>query len=762
MFAMQSNKKNGSHSTNESNSVSSKNSVEKQITPIFLQKQTHHSQSMNDKHFSVQAKLNIGAPNDEYEQEADQVSDKVMRKSPSQVAAVDEVVEDELLVSNSVQRKSSTPIYLQRMCAECEQEQEDEPEIQAKADSGVVTATNSHLTHTVSNASGGSAVPDHVRARTESVLGRDLSHVRVHNDPVANQAAESINAKAFTHSHHIWLGSGQSADDVALMSHELTHTVQQGASNSAPGLQRLDQDFRVSGLSREGDASKIYFEEGGAAIPPSQYSKLSALASPATQNLTLFGYSSEEGPASGNTTLVDRRISGVSRALYRRGHRATRTRRPRVSDSTGQIDYRNMRSVQVLPTPAPVGGVSVDPTPSIDPCTGPAPLPDARCGTAIHPCTNSPANVESCGSSFTDAYAIAVPWVVTAVSKLLSTDAATVTQTNTLLGQLFPGISRSQVLTNVFSIMLQVINSAFQHRCHNECDGGCDRPAYNSGTGVGASGAVVTLCPGFINRGSATANARTLVHESTHGASGVSTRDLGYGSSRLIANMTGADALRNTDSYVLLIRSLHSPGSVTIGPSAANRDDVVGMSSSEESASRSAIAYMESWLNYASFDTSLIYSAVHRSVAPATQWSTQRNDQLFHFPKLHEISSLFSLTDPGAAAPFNNANLPQEQDKNKLAAIHDRYSRMYSSVDREKLTVTKGGASSEGWSADSAGFFLQNNFVVGPLFLTATLENKVLYLIRLMASGLPDVSGAYENAYATAANRIRKKRTLGP
>ena len=770
MFDVQSRtKKAEPHSAHGTDKSFPNKSKQNYTFPFFLQRKHSSLQNTVPVNNSIQPKLNLGSPDDEYEQEADQVANKVMRIPVTQAVSTDNVVEDELLnTSNStstVQRQTSTPLYLQRICTECEKEQDDisnVPEVQAKIETGSVVRGGGQVADTVQTASGGSAVPDHVKLRTESVLGSDLSHVRVHNDPQANKAAESINAKAFTHKNHIWLGAGQSSNDVGLMAHELTHTVQQGSSKSTPGLQRLDQDFRVSGLSREGYSSKIYFEEGGAAIPPSQYSKLSTLATPANQNLTLFGYASEEGSTTSNSTLVNRRINGVSRALYRRGHRATRTRRPRVSDASGQIDYRNMRAVQVLPTPAPVGGVQADPTPSIDPCAGPAPLPDERCGTAVHPCTNSPANVESCGSSFADAFSIAAPWVIIAVGKLASTDAATVTQTNTLLGQLFPGVSRTTVLSNIISIMIQVLNSPFQHRCHNSCDGGCDRPAYNTGTGVGATGAIMTLCPGFINRSNATYNARTLVHESTHGTAGVATRDLGYDSSRLIANMTGPDALRNTDSYVLLIRLLHSPGSVTIGPSAATRDNVVGMSASEETASRSAIAYMESWLNYASFDSSLIYAAVHRSVSPAVQWSVERNDQLFHFPKLHEISSLFNLTDPGAAAPFNNAGLPTEEDKNKLAAIHDRYSRMYSSVDRNRLTVTKGSIAGESWSADIKGYYLQNNFTVGPLFLLATLENKILYLIQMMAKGLPDISGPYVNAYATAANRIRKKRTLGP
>ena len=79
----------------------------------------------------------------------------------------------------------------------------------------------------------GSPLPPMIRARVEPVLGADLSHVRVHDDAVARRAAGALQAKAFTHRHHIWLGPQQSSEDLPLMAHEATHVVQQGAS---PGL----------------------------------------------------------------------------------------------------------------------------------------------------------------------------------------------------------------------------------------------------------------------------------------------------------------------------------------------------------------------------------------------------------------------------------------------------------------------------------------------------------------------------------------------
>lgn len=64
----------------------------------------------------------------------------------------------------------------------------------------------------------------------EPRFGADFSNVRVHNDARAQRAARDINARAFTLGHNIYLGAGQSSSDLGLMAHELTHTIQQGAS----------------------------------------------------------------------------------------------------------------------------------------------------------------------------------------------------------------------------------------------------------------------------------------------------------------------------------------------------------------------------------------------------------------------------------------------------------------------------------------------------------------------------------------------------
>jgi hypothetical protein len=86
---------------------------------------------------------------------------------------------------------------------------------------------------TLNTPDSGSPLSSGIREKVEPLLGGDLGHVRVHTSPSAHQMAKSLQAKAFTHQNHIWLGPNQSPDDGELMVHEATHVVQQVGT---PGL----------------------------------------------------------------------------------------------------------------------------------------------------------------------------------------------------------------------------------------------------------------------------------------------------------------------------------------------------------------------------------------------------------------------------------------------------------------------------------------------------------------------------------------------
>lgn len=87
-------------------------------------------------------------------------------------------------------------------------------------------------TAAVEHKDGGAPVDSGVAGRVGAHLGVDFSGVRVHSDPLAQQATDAMGARAFAYGNDVFLGPGESGGDLGLMAHELTHVVQQGAAGA--------------------------------------------------------------------------------------------------------------------------------------------------------------------------------------------------------------------------------------------------------------------------------------------------------------------------------------------------------------------------------------------------------------------------------------------------------------------------------------------------------------------------------------------------
>jgi hypothetical protein len=131
---------------------------------------------------TIQTKLTVNKPGDEYEQEAEQVSDRVMRMESPGEAPVPVVVpqsKNELLPS------------------------------------------------------AGRPLDADIREFMEPRLGAELSNVRVHTDSSAAATAQGLQARAFTLGSDIVFGAREyrpeTDDGRRLLAHELTHTLQAGA-----------------------------------------------------------------------------------------------------------------------------------------------------------------------------------------------------------------------------------------------------------------------------------------------------------------------------------------------------------------------------------------------------------------------------------------------------------------------------------------------------------------------------------------------------
>lgn len=188
---------------------------------------------------AVQAKLMVGPAGDRYENEADAVSDQVMRS----IEAGQESIQKKPLAASItplVQRLTGKILRAGHML----QRQEDEEEIQTKpgvqCQSDGSFEAGGHIEHRLHARKGsGRPLASDALAHMESGFGADFSGVRVHTDDEAAQLNRSLSARSFTYGNEIYFGAGQynpgARSGMALIAHELAHVIQQGAGRVKPG-----------------------------------------------------------------------------------------------------------------------------------------------------------------------------------------------------------------------------------------------------------------------------------------------------------------------------------------------------------------------------------------------------------------------------------------------------------------------------------------------------------------------------------------------
>jgi outer membrane protein OmpA-like peptidoglycan-associated protein len=216
---------------------------------------------------AIQTKLTVGPADDEYEREADRVADEVMRMAPpsgtragaaSQLQRVCAECEKEeertpAEVTDADVRRAPesvqclraergeylqrTPIEIQRMCPACEDEeleQEAQHPVGRRARAPQRDVAREHEPQIAAFTRGGMPLPRETREYFEPRFGHDFGAVRVHTNPAAAESARTMGARAFTLRQNIVFGQGEFAPQTTLgrhlLAHELVHTLQQGRS----------------------------------------------------------------------------------------------------------------------------------------------------------------------------------------------------------------------------------------------------------------------------------------------------------------------------------------------------------------------------------------------------------------------------------------------------------------------------------------------------------------------------------------------------
>lgn len=249
-----------------------------------------------------QAKLAIGKPGDQYEQEADAVADAVVGGNvqapvvqkqaitPIQRATLATPADDEKLSTAEARMEKDKLVQekpeLQRLAAPEEEEEpvqmqaaeeeepvqmraeEEEEPVQAKhqADTSPQVASNDLAAQLQLSQGNGQPLPDRTRSDMETAFGVDFSGVHVHTDTQAIQMNRELGAQAFTHGSDVYFNSEkfdpEASDGKHLLAHELTHVVQQGATQ-ALRMKKLTEedkkaDLQSSPLKESGRLQKAF------------------------------------------------------------------------------------------------------------------------------------------------------------------------------------------------------------------------------------------------------------------------------------------------------------------------------------------------------------------------------------------------------------------------------------------------------------------------------------------------------------------------
>ncbi len=162
---------------------------------------------------TLQTKLAVNQPGDQYEQEADQVADNVLHMAAPGTTLAPATPNDDKPEDESLLRKERN---------------------------GAGTQATPGVPPIISEVLRGSGQPldGAIRSFMEQRLGHDFSRVRIHTGEQADQSTQAVNALAYTVGRDVVFERGQYAPETdagrRLLAHELTHVVQQREAPALP------------------------------------------------------------------------------------------------------------------------------------------------------------------------------------------------------------------------------------------------------------------------------------------------------------------------------------------------------------------------------------------------------------------------------------------------------------------------------------------------------------------------------------------------
>lgn len=590
----------------------------------------------------------------------------------------------------------------------------------------------------------------------DALIAHELAHVVQQGDSTRNTAAPM---KKETGANSDVLE--QDADESAVgavasiwggVKHGLTKVSRKAMPRLKSGLQlqRCSHDYEVNGLSTESAPDSIFFDRRNASIEDSQQQKIEALKVPAGRALRLYAFVSEDEnipPASGAET-AHARYTRVDEALRHGSNPHTGDQiagdsthpGEDTTSSRGNINYRSMRKVKVVPASVTSSGERDCSGGGEQPCSDESKFTSAqaKAPTLLDPAIN----------------AIRTP-LTDAAKTLLDTHFHTTDDTTREMAASVVRDNLTNVKTHITSQMSAVgtrgatpADRVPGHVCANSCDPTCGRNtvAYNN---MRDGDALMTLCDtdnasAFMQTADETDRALTLIHEGLHGitisvaptggpaAPPQGAADISYSWQRVIRFIGTPDALRNNDSYILFVQGAN--GLPT--PSGA---DIMDDPDVGDQGSR-AVAFLQAWLIWANQEIASLYKHMNNARG-AGSWQNG-----YYMETMRRIASLFEMTAPPA--------VPTDGDQVKVAAIHDRLVR-FARLPNASLTMNRSRSSSTHWERGPEGPLTLGTDFYGMPAGPGQARAQTDLVLRKLLSAAPDISGGLEAKYQQMIEQIR-------
>jgi hypothetical protein len=220
------------------------------VHPVLQLQQQTGNQAVQDllRSGRIQAKLAISNPSDPAEQEANRVAEAVGRHASRSE------------LSPLTSRSTATPTLARSaLPPRASASLSGTPSIKANNPRAKPTT----LAPKGESKGSGQPLAPHIQEAIQNSLSVDLSSVRVHTSPAAQDAAQFLSARAFTFGSDIFLGKGENPSDLGLIAHEATHVVQQQA---APVIQKWSGG-RVDRYEREANRASSAVQRGESFSP---------------------------------------------------------------------------------------------------------------------------------------------------------------------------------------------------------------------------------------------------------------------------------------------------------------------------------------------------------------------------------------------------------------------------------------------------------------------------------------------------------------